>query len=334
MSGRLSGIEVLIRVLSASIVKSACGARHEELHSQMLNINGLNCFVAAAEEVHFGRAAARLNMTQPTLSRHIEVLEWQLRVKLFERANRRVMLTMAGRIFLPEAKRILVQIENATNLARRTWQGEAGVLRLGYTATAAFVDLPLILTRAAAALPDVKILLKESISSVQLDALLADVLDVAILRPPIDRATFNVISLRKEIFVAALHSQDARAAKSRLTLRDFDKRPFIMYSADGASYSFRILTALFEKAEVSPNYVHSLDQNHAILSLVSAGMGAALVPDSLKILAFPNVIFKPVKIASSGSLELFMAWRPQNRNPALAPFLSLCRALFGAPSSK
>src|SRR6201996_5065197 len=122
----------------------------------MLNVAELNCFVAAAEEGLFARAAARLNMTQPTLSRQIDALERTLGVKLFERANRRVALTTAGRIFLPEAKRILVQIENATNLARRTWRGEAGVLRLGYTATAAFVDLPLILNRAAEVLPDVK----------------------------------------------------------------------------------------------------------------------------------------------------------------------------------
>jgi DNA-binding transcriptional LysR family regulator len=86
----------------------------------MLNVTELNCFVAAAEEVHFGRVAARLNMTQPTLSRQIDALERTLGVKLFERANRRVTLTMEGRIFLPEAKRILVQIENTTNLARRT----------------------------------------------------------------------------------------------------------------------------------------------------------------------------------------------------------------------
>jgi len=209
----------------------------------MLNVTELNCFVAAAEEVHFGRAAARLNMTQPTLSRQIDALERTLGVKLFERANRRVTLTMAGRIFLPEAKRILVQIENATNLARRTWRGEAGVLRLGYTATAAFVDLPLILNRAAKMLPDVKILLKESVSSMQKDALLADMLDVGIMRPPVDRESFGIIPLRKERFIAALHSGDARVAKSKLTLRDFDKRPFIMYSADGAGYSFRILTA-------------------------------------------------------------------------------------------
>jgi DNA-binding transcriptional LysR family regulator len=299
----------------------------------MFNIAELNCFVAAAEEVHFGRAAARLNVTQPTLSRHIDALEHALGVKLFERANRRVTLTMAGRIFLPEAKRILVQITNATNLARRTWRGEAGVLRLGFTTTAAFVDLPLILSRAAAALPDVKILLKESYSAVHRDALLADMLDVAVMRPPVDRKAFGVLPMRRERFVAAIHARDPRAAKARLTLREFDRKPFIMYSADGAGYSFRLLTAMFEQAEVYPKFVHHLDQNHTILSLVSAGIGAALVPDSLAILAFPNVVFKPVKIDPPDPLEMFMIWRPENRNPTLAPFLTLCRSLFD-PSSR
>lgn len=297
----------------------------------MLNINELNCFVAAAEEVHFGRAAMRLNMTQPTLSRQIDSLEHTLGVKLFERANRRVTLTAAGRIFLPESKRILLQIENATNLARRTWRGEAGVLRLGFTSTAAFADLPLILNRAASALPNVKILLKEGYSMVQKDALLADMLDVAILRPPIDHKTFGVALLRRERFVAAIPAQDPRAAKAQLTLKDFDRKPFIMYSADGASYSVRILTTIFEKARVNPEYIHHLDQNHTILSLVSAGLGAALVPDSLTMLAFPNVVFKAVKIDPPDLLEMFLVWRPENHNPTLAPFVALCQKLFHSP---
>jgi len=140
--------------------------------------------------------------------------------------------------------------------------------------------------------------------------------------------TFGIMPLRRERFIAAIHARDPRADKARLTLRDFDRKPFIMYSADGAGYSFRIITAMFEKAEVNPKYVHHLDQNHTILSLVSAGLGAALVPDSLAMLAVPNVVFKPVKIDPPDPLEMFMAWRPENRNPALAPFLALCRTLF------
>jgi DNA-binding transcriptional LysR family regulator len=177
-------------------------------------------------------------------------------------------------------------------------------------------------------LPDVKIMLKESYSLVQKDALLADMLDIAILRPPVDPDVFGVLRLRRERFVAAVHVRDPRASKARLTMKDFDKLPFIMYSADGASYSFRILTAMFERANINPKYVHYLDQNHTILSLVSAGIGAALVPDSLAMLAIPNVVFKPVKVDPSEPLEMFLAWRRENHNPALAPFVAMCRKLF------
>jgi len=294
----------------------------------LINIAELGSFVAAAEEMHFGRAAVRLNTTQPTLSRQIDSLEHALGVKLFERANRRVTLTMAGKIFLSEAKRILMHLDNATNLARRTWRGEAGVLRLGFTATAAFADLPIILGNAAEVLPDIRILLKESYSLIQRESLLADMLDVALLRPPIDRQTFDVLLLRQEQFIAALNSGDPRANKGQLTLHDFDHLPFVMYSADGAGYSFRILNAMFERAGVNPDYLHHLDQNHSILSLVSAGLGAALVPDSLATLAVPNVVFRPVKIDHSEPLDMLLAWRRENRNPALAPFIAMCRKLF------
>src|SRR3954468_11752211 len=151
----------------------------------MLELSQLGCFVAAAEEMHFGRAATRLNTTQPTLSRQIQALERALRVELFERTNRTVKLTSAGRVFLPEAKRIMFLAETAANLTRRAWQGEAGVIRLGFVASSGFVDLPVILKRVTDELPDVQILLKEMTSAVQRDALLADMIDVAVIRPPI-----------------------------------------------------------------------------------------------------------------------------------------------------
>lgn len=294
----------------------------------MFDLSQLNCFVAAAEEMHFGRAAMRLNMTQPTLSRQIDALERQLKVKLFERIHRSVQLSAAGRVFLPEAKRILVQIDSATNLARRTWSGEAGVIRLGFTATAAFSDLPLILSQSAKLLPGVKILLKESTSAVQKDALLSDLLDVAILRPPVDPGTFGILAMRSERFIAALHADDPRVGKKRLRLQDFNGQNFIMYSADGAGYSSRILTGIFEKAKVNPIVVYHLDQNHSMLSLVSAGLGVALVPESLGKLSFPNVVFRRVAFDPEIPLEMFMSWRPQNKNPALVPFLAVCRSLF------
>lgn len=298
----------------------------------MLELGQLGCFVAAAEEMHFGRAAARLNTTQPTLSRQIQALERTLRVELFERANRTVKLTPAGRVFLPEAKRILFLAETAANLTRRAWQGEAGVIRLGFVASAGFVDLPVILRRAAEALPDVRIHLKEMTSAVQRDALLADIIDVAVLRPPIDHGKFGVLPLRTEAFFAALHVDDPRAAREQLELRDFDRQPFIMYSVEGAGYSHAILSAMFDRAGVSPQISYHLDQNHTILSLVSAGFGAALVPEGVTRLRLDNVVFRPVRIEPERPLEMYMLWRRQNDNPVLPRFLALCEDL-GAPAN-
>ncbi len=294
----------------------------------MLEFSQLSSFVAAAEEMHFGRAALRLNMTQPTLSRQIQALERALKVELFERANRTVKLTSAGRIFLPEAKRILAMTESATNWTRRAWQGEAGVVRLGFVASSAFVDLPDILRQAMKDLPDVQILLKEGTTKAQKDALLADMIDVAILRPPIDHGKFGVYRLRTEPFFAALHADDPRTAKSKLTLLDFDRQNYIMYSVEGAGYSHAMLTAMFDRAGVAPIMVHHLDQNHSILSLVSAGLGAALVPESVTRLGFANVVFRPVDTEPARPLETYMLWRNQNENPALPAFLDLCRSLF------
>jgi DNA-binding transcriptional LysR family regulator len=297
----------------------------------MLEFGQLRCFVAAAEEMHFGRASARLNMTQPTLSRQVQALERALMVQVFARANRPVRLTPAGGVFLPEAKRILSLTESAANWTRRAWQGEAGVIRLGFTATAAFADLPAILDRASRELPDVKILLKEATSPAQKDSLLADMLDVGILRPPIDRAKFGVMAMRRERFVAALHSSDPRAAKTKLALEDFHQQNFIMYSVEGAGYSHGMLTAMFDQRGVAPVMTHHMDQNHSILALVSAGMGAALVPDPLMIFSFPNVVFREVDLDLPDPIEMFMLWRTQSDNPVLPAFLALCRDIYATP---
>jgi DNA-binding transcriptional LysR family regulator len=296
---------------------------------RMLDLGQLSCFVAAAEEMHFGRAARRLNMTQPTLSRQIQALERKLEVELFERANRTVKLTSAGRIFLPDARRILTLSRSAMNWARRTWQGQAGVIRLGFVHSAAFVELPDILREAKKSLPDIQIALVEMGTSRQKDALQADMLDVGIMRPPVDRGRFGVLRVRTEPFYAALSSSDPRAAKESLTLADFDRQDYIMYSVDRAGYSHAMLTSMFDRAGVTPNIVHYLEQNHSILALVSAGLGAALVPEGVTRLSFKDVVFRYVETDPVQPMEMYMLWRNQSENPALPAFVNLCRSLFG-----
>jgi DNA-binding transcriptional LysR family regulator len=182
--------------------------------------------------------------------------------------------------------------------------------------------------RAKRDLPDVQILLKEMTTAVQKDALLADIIDIAILRPPIERGKHEVLRIRTEPFFAALHARDQRAAKPKLTLQDFDGQDYIMYSPEGAGYSHAMLSTMFDRAGVAPVLVHHLDQNHSILSLVSAGLGAALVAEGVTRLSFPDVIYRPVETEPARPLEMYMIWRKQNDNPALPKFLSLCRSLF------
>lgn len=296
----------------------------------MIELAQLKCFAAVAEELHFGRASQRLNMAQPTLTRQIQALEHGLGVQLFHRSSRVVRLTSAGRVFLPEAKRILALTESAANWAKRAWHGEAGIIRLGFTATAAFVDLPMILQQAEVQLPDVKILLTEGTSVMQTEDLLADILDVALLRPPIDHQKFESMTVRSEPFVAALHSGDELASKSVLRPEDFHGQKFVMYSVEGAGYSHRIISEVFSERKIAPMITHQLAQNHSILALVSAGMGSALLPNSLTKLTFPNVVFRPVIWDTPEPLELAMIWRSENDNPALPAFRDMCSRIFQA----
>lgn len=299
----------------------------------MIELVQLKCFSVIAEELHFGRASARLNMAQPTLTRQIQALERALDVQLFHRSSRVVRLTSAGRVFLPEAKRILALTESAANWAKRAWHGEAGIIRLGFTATAAFVDLPLILQEAEVQLPDIKILLTEGTSVVQKEDLLADILDVALLRPPIDHQKFETMPVRSEPFVAALHREDELATKSVLRPEDFHGQKFVMYSVEGAGYSHRIISEVFSERKIAPVITHQLAQNHSILALVSAGMGSALLPYSLTKLTFPDVVFREVVWDSAEPLDMLMVWRSENDNPALPAFREMCRSVFPASSA-
>ncbi|TXM99895.1 LysR family transcriptional regulator, partial [Methylobacterium sp. WL122] len=151
----------------------------------MFDFSQLRCFATVAEELHFGRAAARLNMTQPPLSRQIQVLERVLDVQLLDRTSRSVRLTAAGRSFLPEAQRILRLAETATHVTRQVAAGRAGVLKLGFTAASAYDFLPRLVIAARAELPDVTLSLREMVTKDQVEELLGGRIDAALVRPPV-----------------------------------------------------------------------------------------------------------------------------------------------------
>ena len=157
----------------------------------MFELSQVRCFVAVAEELHFGRAAARLNMTQPPLSRQIQILERILGVKLLQRGNRLVKLTPAGQSFLTEARLILKLTESAALLARRVAEGKAGSVNIGFTAASSYSYVPELVAVCRRQLPDVELILKEMVSGDQLKRLGAGEIDIGLLRPPIPRTGCN-----------------------------------------------------------------------------------------------------------------------------------------------
>jgi DNA-binding transcriptional LysR family regulator len=285
----------------------------------------LRCFVAVAEELHFGRAAARLNMTQPPLSRHVQVLERILRVELFHRSSRSVTLTAAGAAFLGEATRIVEMSDNAVGTARAAAEGRLGTVTLGFTAASAYSFLPRFIAPLEQQMAGVKFLLKEMVTGEQIEDLLAGRIDLGLLRPPLRRPELVSMKLVEERFIVCSHMSVAPEDRPR-RLIDFDSLPLIMYAPDKARYFHDMLTGLFASARAVPRLVQHLAQIHTILSLVGAGQGFALVPESAAHLHPDNVVFSELEDAQP-IVELHAAWREGNDNPVLGVLIDHLRRL-------
>jgi DNA-binding transcriptional LysR family regulator len=296
----------------------------------MFDLNQLRCFVTVAEELHFGRAAARLNMTQPPLSRQIQVLEHIVDAPLLERTSRSVRLTPAGRSFLPEARRILKLAESASQVARRIAMGKTGKtgsLKLGYTAAAAYGYLPELIAACRARLPEVDFSLKEMVSGDQLEALTSGQIDAGLLRPPIGRPELATRRVLAEPLLAAIPRKHPLASAATLSIKDFDSQPFVMYSPYESRYFHDLLVALFTHADVLPRYVQHLGQIHSILAMVRAGLGVAIVPAAAASLRIADVKLRPLKLRTPAPVELFLVWRRDCENPLLPSLVEIAGEL-------
>jgi DNA-binding transcriptional LysR family regulator len=288
----------------------------------MFDLKQLRCFVAVAEELHFGRAATGMNMTQSPFSRQIKLLEEYLGVQLLDR-DRHVRLTSSGRAFLVEARNILESIETLAAATRQTATGETGGITLGFTTTAGFSLMPEIVMRCRDCLPKISLALRELTSQDQVAALDAGGIDVGLVWPPLNPLTCRML-LAEEPLVAALPAGDPRLQKSALLVSDFHNRPFVTYARDTAAYLHDTVASLFEKADCAPLFAQHLGNAHAILGMVGSGMGAALVPESATRLHLNGVGFRPLWDADA-RVELYAAWSAGNTNPAVAKFLEILR---------
>jgi DNA-binding transcriptional LysR family regulator len=287
----------------------------------MFSLEQLNVFVAVAEELHFRRAAERLNMTQPPLSRQIQKLEQTVGARLLERDNRRVELTAAGRAFLTEARRLLALAETAGDLARRIDQGAAGTLRLGFTAASAIRTLGPLLQRLATELPDVDVILHERVTPSQIDGLLRGELDLGLGRPPFDTDVLDSRVVFREPLCAVVPGNHRLGAFGRpLRPADFAGERVISYDPDQARY-FHELTVRF-LAEWHPRIEQRVHQILTVILLVAAGRGVALVPASARGLGVEGVRYCDLDGAGD-SVELHAIWRRNAANPVLQRVLTM-----------
>jgi DNA-binding transcriptional LysR family regulator len=292
-----------------------------------VELHQLRCFVTVAEELHFGRAAKRLFMTQPPLSRQIQLLEKSLGVVLLERNSRQVSLTIAGRHFLCDARHVLTYSQQAGIAARRLARGETGRLLLGFTAVSAYGLIPGLLGHAAQALPDVEVGLQEMVSGAQMDALGANMIDVGFVRKAVSGMGLDYRLVASEALLVVMSNQHPLSTQSQVAIEDLEQLPFVMYSPDEGRYFYDCIAGLFALAGVSPQYVHFLGQTHSILGLVRAGLGVAIVPAAAQDLYTGHLQFRPLKNASPLA-EIYMANRQDNDNPALPAFVKMATGYF------
>ena len=297
----------------------------------MITLDQVRSFVAVAEELHFGRAAERLQMTQPPLSRQIQKLERAVGARLLERDNRRVALTGAGRAFLDEAYRLLNLVEGAGDLARRVDAGSAGVVRLGFTAVSAISILGPLLRRLTSALPDVEVVLSERVTGAQVDGIRRGELDVGLARPPFDTSLLSSKVILREPLMAVLPSGHRLAGLYRpLTPTDFDGEPVVGYHPDQSRY-FHELTVRF-LANAHPRIEQRVHQVLTAMLLVSADRGVALAPASAASLGVTGVAFVPLDHGGGDSrldadperpVELHAIWSRESVSPVVRRVLDV-----------
>lgn len=259
----------------------------------VITLEQVRCFVVVAEELHFGRAAERLKMTQPPLSRQVQKLEKSVGAVLLVRDSRRVELTPAGAAYLIEAYRMLNLVDAAGDLARRVDAGATGVVRLGFTAVSAISILGPLLRRLTTELPDVEVVLSERVTLAQVEGIRRGELDLGLARPPFDTALLASRVLSREPLVAVVPEHHPLATVERaLTPQDFDGEPVIGYHPTQSRYFHELLVRFLANAH--PRIEQRVQQVLTATLLVSAERGLGLAPASAESLGVEGVVFRPL----------------------------------------
>lgn len=268
-------------------------------------------FIAVAEELHFGRAASRLRMTQPPLSRQIQQLERALSTELFHRHTRGVRLTAAGTQFLADARRLMGLLEEAEESVRRTAAGERGTLRIGFTPISAHAVLPALLKFVQRQLPDVSVALSELSSAAQCEEIRRDTLDLGLVRAPV-AAELSTYEIHREDLVLVISPHHAMAQDEEPVRLEHISPDLIGHSPEGPLHLRETCAALVGL----PDFLRSrvTGQVSSMLAMVRTGHGTALVPRSCLQMA-SDLVVRELARGQLGPVALHVCTRPEPSNP-------------------
>lgn len=299
----------------------------------MFTFDQLRSLVVLAEELHFGKAADRLNMTQPPLSRQIQKLEHELGFELFVRKHKRVEITRAGAVFAAEAERLLLSAESARETAKRIAGGAAGHLRIGLTASGTQALLGPILERLEAESPGIEVSVHEMVSRDQIQSVERGAIDLAFVRTVPHQAGLLSLEVLEEPLVAAINRKHPLAVTKRpLEVQELEGERVLRYDPTEAEYFRTLVANLLEGVRTLPS--QQITQIHSMVALVAANQGIALVPKSTERLGMAGVVFRPVATAEMRPARLVAVWRRDNSNPAFPVALTVLRALHAKLSSR
>jgi DNA-binding transcriptional LysR family regulator len=290
-----------------------------------MELRHLRYFVAVAEELHFARAAQRLHMAQPPLSRQIRQLEAELKVRLFHRADRKVQLTQAGTLFLAQARETLSQAERATVVAQRAARGELGLLNIATPSSMPFTGiLPAMLRAYRQAFPNVQLVLQELGIARQLSSLVSGELDIGFIRLPATHFPAGIAAhaVLKERILVALHEGHPLAACAKIELASLADESFIMYPYDLGGGLYDITMTMCRKAGFAPRIAQEAKTVPMAVSLAAAGLGVALVPECVRQVHTPGAVYRELNDPAA-TTEIVIAYRKDDRSQMVRSFVRI-----------
>jgi DNA-binding transcriptional LysR family regulator len=297
-----------------------------------MELRHLRYFVVLAEELHFGRAALRLSITQPPLSFAIQSLEKELDARLFERDNKQVSLTAAGAAYLAEVRPILDRIGQANDSARLVAAGKLGRLEIGFTGSTVYRDVPQIVSRFFTEHPGIEIALHELSSAEQIDKLRHGQLHAAFVNAPSVPEGLAGCALREDAFVCCLPEQHPLAGKRDIDLRELAGERFIMFVREFSPANYDNVVAMCRQAGFEPKTHYAIRQWLTIVALVANGLGVSLVPASIRRSGIAGARFVEISNQQKPP-RAYLLWHPDRVAPARHHFLETAAHILGNAAS-